>query len=815
MNYKQTHNIINLIAILIIMIGGYLLLVEKVPITEIPKLKLRDMLFRITRFDVIKNIRPLPPELNDIVLISVDEDSYQHLSKKWPWGRDVFADFLYKLKGFKPKIVAMDFAFFGKTPDNETADTSFAQALKDSGNVLLACAYGKQLIYIEPEKMFRENALGYGLIGAVRDSDNAIRKIRPFALILSKDKSADFSFELKASAFYLGVLLQDIEHQTNNIKLKFPYDPRYGERLINIPLDEEGSMNINFFQKYEDLKIIPFWKVYQGDISKNDIKDKLVIVSQTGELFHDQHPSPYGLQPGGAIIANAIGTILSKNFIKEVPKNVYYIVLFLVCFFTAITALRYTVFMGALFAGFEIIFLFSLSIYSFINNTFFDVFDFVVLTVLIYLTVTFYRYICLVLESANLRIMAITDTLTGLNTHRYFRFLILNDLEKNLKKKNYQATLIIISIDQLKEINSKYGFEIGDKLIKLAVEDIRAIFKHNSILTNLGGGDIAVYLKKVSVGEAIGLCEKLQEEIARNIFKAPKEEMKITLTCGLAAYKKDYCSNVDDLILCAKVALKRIKGVEGEYNHISIFNPKFDSIKRDSYYAIKDISFDNSDFGFLARDLEERNIELEDLIRKFSEAKIELESAHFDTLRSLVIALEEKDPYTAGHSERVCSYAIKLAQRAGFPQEDMNILKEAALLHDIGKISIPTNILNKESQLEDYERDVMKTHPLFSVRILSSSKYFVKHLPMILHHHEQYDGSGYPHRLSGNSIPLGAQIIAIADTYDAMTTGRPYKKIAATKHDAIEEFKKFSGKQFNPKLVKFFLEMLEEEKPLQ
>jgi len=196
---KSNRKVINLAVFLVFIVSIYLFLIENLNVSRIPNLKLRDALFKIGRLEIVKTLRPVPLEMSDIVLVSIDESSYQHLNKKWPWGRDVFAEFLYRLKNYQPKIIAMDFAFFGSTPDNEASDPELAKAIKDSGNVLLACAYGKQMIYIEPEKMFRDNAMGYGLTGAARDVDSVIRKIRPFVLILSRDKSADFSFELKAT----------------------------------------------------------------------------------------------------------------------------------------------------------------------------------------------------------------------------------------------------------------------------------------------------------------------------------------------------------------------------------------------------------------------------------------------------------------------------------------------------------------------------------------------------------------------------------------------------------------------------------------
>ncbi len=178
-------------------------------------------------------------------------------------------------------------------------------------------------------------------------------------------------------------------------------------------------------------------------------------------------------------------------------------------------------------------------------------------------------------------------------------------------------------------------------------------------------------------------------------------------------------------------------------------------------------------------------------------------------VQTLIRTLQAKDAYTHLHCIRVAHYAEKLAQAAGLDREEQTIAKWAGLFHDLGKIGIPDHILLKTTHLTSSEMAVMQSHPLKSIEILKpllSYSWFNRLVPGILHHHERMDGQGYPDRLQGDDIPLIARIILIADTFDAMTTIRPYRKNLPEK-EAERELKRASGMQFDQKLVQVFLKV--------
>ncbi len=171
----------------------------------------------------------------------------------------------------------------------------------------------------------------------------------------------------------------------------------------------------------------------------------------------------------------------------------------------------------------------------------------------------------------------------------------------------------------------------------------------------------------------------------------------------------------------------------------------------------------------------------------------------------LVKALEYYDKYTQGHSKRVANLCKKMAVKFGFSESELEL---AALLHDVGKIYVPQSVLNKEGFLDSEEFELVKEHPIKGYELISSVKGMEKIAKIVLYHHERYDGKGYPMGLKDGDIPLESQIIFVADSFDAMTTARPYRKIPMTVEKAIEEIKKCSGTQFNPDVVKVFISII-------
>lgn len=192
------------------------------------------------------------------------------------------------------------------------------------------------------------------------------------------------------------------------------------------------------------------------------------------------------------------------------------------------------------------------------------------------------------------------------------------------------------------------------------------------------------------------------------------------------------------------------------------------------------------------------------LARHSFQSYMKMRQTFLDTIKSLSVAIDAKDPYTRGHSSRVANYVVDLAREMKMPEDKVEMLQYIALIHDVGKISIPEDILKKDQLLSDEEFCIMRTHCEAGAEVLESIKFFAPASDIIRHHHERWDGFGYPDRIRGEEIPIGARVLAVADAFDAMTSDRPYRK-ALKPDDAIKELQEGAGTQFDPKVVEAFL----------
>lgn len=194
-------------------------------------------------------------------------------------------------------------------------------------------------------------------------------------------------------------------------------------------------------------------------------------------------------------------------------------------------------------------------------------------------------------------------------------------------------------------------------------------------------------------------------------------------------------------------------------------------------------------------------------VRQYEDA---MQRSYRATLDALLAALDTRDTETEGHSERVAAYTMAMARRLDLSPDELVNIERGALLHDIGKIGVPDSILYKPGPLTPEEWEIMKQHPVIGYRMCMKVDALRPAAPIVLHHHERWDGQGYPYGLAGEAIPLGARIFAIADTLDAITSDRPYRK-AKSFAEAREEIVRCAGTQFDPEMVKLFLEIPEEE----
>ncbi len=199
--------------------------------------------------------------------------------------------------------------------------------------------------------------------------------------------------------------------------------------------------------------------------------------------------------------------------------------------------------------------------------------------------------------------------------------------------------------------------------------------------------------------------------------------------------------------------------------------------------------------------------QIKSINNKLSDTYEKLEQAYLESIQTLRYTVEAKDKYTRGHSDRVSEYAVLLGKYLGLSDVDLDTLKVGGLFHDIGKIGVPDAIIQKEGKLDDNEYSQIKQHPNIGVHILSHAKIFQNILPIVEHHHERYDGNGYPSKLAGENIPYLARVTAVVDSFDAMNSKRAYRN-SLPLDVIISEFEKCKGSQFDPKIADVFLDIL-------
>lgn len=200
------------------------------------------------------------------------------------------------------------------------------------------------------------------------------------------------------------------------------------------------------------------------------------------------------------------------------------------------------------------------------------------------------------------------------------------------------------------------------------------------------------------------------------------------------------------------------------------------------------------------------------LARHSFQLYVDMRKNYLNTVEALVQALEAKDSYTSGHSSRVAQWSVKLAEALKLPEDRVEYIKYAGVLHDVGKIGVSENILNKKGSLEDSEWEMIRNHPVIGQNIIQGIDFLFDVGSVVRYHHERYDGMGYPERIAGKAIPLESRIIAVADTYDAMTSNRSYRK-GLSSSEALVELRRVAGTQLDPQIVEAFCRIVQEENP--
>lgn len=367
-------------------------------------------------------------------------------------------------------------------------------------------------------------------------------------------------------------------------------------------------------------------------------------------------------------------------------------------------------------------------------------------------------------ENARLFSRSVTDYATGLFNQRYFQTRLREEVER-ATRYNYRLTLVVLDIDDFGLVNDIHGHPFGDRILGQVAERIKALSRVSDVACRIGGDEFALILPNANSLASYSLANRLQKEI--RALSEP-ENLSLSISGGIATFP-DHALETTELQKKADGALYWTKFHGKE--QIVIYDP--DVVR--------------------ALDASQRTKRAE-------------EGAYLNAVYALAASVDYRSHGTQYHSKHVASLATLLGIKMGLPTAKVRLLEIAALLHDVGKISIPDAILQKSTPLTADERGQFEEHPALSQKILTSST-VGEILPWVLSHHERWDGTGYPQRLHGEEIPLEARMLAVCNAFDAMTSDRPYRE-ALSREAAIEELQTGKGSQFDPEIVDKFVEVL-------
>lgn len=381
------------------------------------------------------------------------------------------------------------------------------------------------------------------------------------------------------------------------------------------------------------------------------------------------------------------------------------------------------------------------------------------------------------LTNANLyhqaRITSQTDALTGIGSRR----LLEDELEAECaRSKRYKRpfSVAILDLDNFKTINDVLGHGTGDEALRKLAECMTSQKRIPDILTRYGGDEFVMLMPETEANDALKFMERIRSKVQQIQVQ---ENILMTISCGIAQNMPDFSDSSSNIIRRADLALYEAKSAGR--NCVMLWNERMSKVLKAG-----DIEFEK----------------IKKLKRRVAGLSEQAEKMFMQSIWSLVKALEAKDPYAKKHSESVMHYAVGIAKMMKMPHRDLDVIRRAAMIHDIGKIGVPDSILSKPSDLTPHERKIIEQHPLIGVRILDKMSFLKHEVAIVRSHHEKWNGEGYPDGLSNTKIPIGARIMAVADTFDALISDRAYHHSRPIE-EAVGIIIDSSGYDFDPEAV--------------
>ena len=381
-------------------------------------------------------------------------------------------------------------------------------------------------------------------------------------------------------------------------------------------------------------------------------------------------------------------------------------------------------------------------------------------------------------QSANRQLaqLATTDELTGLWNRRRFIEMLRRECRRT-DRAGTSLALAMVDVDRFKAVNDTFGHAFGDRVLRAVAAHLGREARATDIVARYGGEEFMVLMPDTDAEEATSAAERIRRCVASHPVADEKRSVEVTISIGISASEEGQPPDPETLVRLADETLYAAK--QAGRNCTRTWNQVA---------------------AAQGPEVADRTDEVVDLERRMAALSLRAKDAFVQSIHGLVRALEARDPYTRHHSDNVTRYAVAIAGQLGLEPDEVAVIRRAARVHDIGKIGVPDALLRKQGELDGRQRRAMRNHVLIGVHILEQLRFLERELPLVRHHHERWDGEGYPDGISGHAIPRGARILAVADAFDALTSDRPYRRAVGVA-EALRVILEGAGTQFDPEVV--------------
>lgn len=558
-----------------IFLAFFVTLLISISYRVIPDFSRLDLIGRDLFFQIRHSLKPIPSEVNNLVFITIDDETAANMKQKWPFPRSIFADAIGRISALSPRVIGFDFVFQGEDPTPES-DRLLQDAMQRAGNVIIASYLDNNNQKVSGLTAIQHAAFRSSLVNKLKDRDGVIRRAPIFLEMADGTHESSWESEiyLKAAGFTRPKLFEDgrqIMAEENG-------------RQIIVPA-RHGIMDINYEARFEDFPRISFWRLLNGSVKPEEVKGKIVLIGLTALAFHDFHDTPLKSMAGLAVNANAILTLLKQNYLIRIPVYVTWILVFLSTWliwrmterYSTLISFSVTLAVSLLYAGAGLFLLWW--------NVIWDLSVAILAGVLVFFFAVLYKQFQTALENIRLREESVRDPLTGFYTRRFLEVHLKLDVKKVLTGSGRrlgsadEVSVVMIDLDNFKLVNDTFGHSEGDRVLKMLGDSIRSSVRKNELVCRFGGDEFCVILPGTALQDAVKFAEKLRLLIVNNpdlsyTTQAGVKSFRVTGSFGVASVKGIKALSAENMLKAADRALYRAK--TGGRNQVCQFDPERD-----------------------------------------------------------------------------------------------------------------------------------------------------------------------------------------------------------------------------------------------